>query len=141
MATAAIDFGRKRLGVAVTDDRGVNAYPGVLVERRSMKADLEALRAYLTERDIRHVVVGLPLNMDGSEGPMARSARAFAERLAAATGIPIELYDERLSSFEARERLREATSSRRTRRGVVDVMAAVVILEGWLQRRAGRLGP
>jgi putative Holliday junction resolvase len=72
---------------------------------------------------------------------MARSARAFAERLAAATGIPIELYDERLSSFEARERLREATSSRRTRRGVVDVMAAVVILEGWLQRRAGRLGP
>jgi putative Holliday junction resolvase len=138
MRTAAIDFGRKRLGLAITDDQGRDAYPLGAMERRSLKLDLEAIRSRLAERGVTRIVVGLPLNMDGSEGPAARAARAFAERLAAVTGLPVELYDERLSSFEAEERLRGAVSSRAARKRAVDAIAAVVILEGWLQSRARR---
>lgn len=137
-AIAAIDFGRKRIGLAITDDAGRGAYPLGLIERRSLKADLEAIGSRFKERGIASIVVGLPLNMDGSEGPMARAARAFAQRLGAETGLPVELFDERLSSFEARERLRDAIPSRAARRRAVDAMAAVVILEGWLQTRARR---
>lgn len=136
MRIAAIDFGRKRIGIAITDDSGHNAYPLGTIKRRSHRADTETVRACIAERDLVRIVVGLPLNMDGSEGPMARAVRAFAERLAAATGLPVELYDERLSSFEAEERLRTAPSSRAARRRAVDAVAAVVILEGWLESRA-----
>jgi putative Holliday junction resolvase len=76
--------------------------------------------------------------MDGTEGPMARAAKAFAERLARTTGIAVELYDERLSSFEAEERLRDAISSRAALKRAIDAVAAVVILEGWLESRTGR---
>ncbi len=138
MRIAAIDYGRKRIGLATTDDQGRGAYPLGIVERRSQKDNLEAIRKHLTERGVTLVVVGLPLNMDGSEGPMARAARAFAERLGAATGLPVELYDERLSSFEAEERLRGAVSSRAARKLAVEAMAAVVILEGWQESRARR---
>ena len=82
------------------------------MERRSLKYDLEAIRSRLTERAVSLIVVGLPLNMDGSEGPSARAARAFAEHLGSATGLPVEMFDERLTSFEAEERLREASASR-----------------------------
>lgn len=138
MRTAAIDFGRKRIGVAITDDLGRDAYPVAVIERRSLIADLDALRTRLSERDVTRIVVGLPLNMDGSEGQMARAARAFAERLGEATRLPVELFDERLSSFEAEDRLRDAASPRSARRRAVDAMAAVVILEGWLESRAHR---
>lgn len=95
-----------------------------------------ALRSLLADRGVTSIVVGLPLNMDGSEGPMAGAARAFAEQLRLATGLPVELYDERLSSFEAEERLRGAISSKAARKRAVDAMAAVVILEGWIESRS-----
>jgi len=105
------------------------------MERRSLKHDLEAIRSRLAEREISLIVVGLPLNMDGTEGPSARAARAFAERLSTATGLPIEMFDERLSSFEAGERLREASASRSSKKAARDAVAAAVILEGWLESR------
>lgn len=135
MAVAAIDFGRKRIGLAITDADGRGAYPVGIVERRSLKEDLDAIRSQLAERRVSRIVVGLPLNMDGTEGPSARAARAFAEHLGTATGVAIEMFDERLTSVEAEERLRSASMSRSGKKAVRDAVAAAVILEGWLESR------
>jgi putative Holliday junction resolvase len=136
MPIAGIDFGRKRIGLAVSEGEG--AYPLRIVERRSLKADLATLRSLLIERGVSLIVVGLPLNMDGTEGPSARAARTFAEHLGSATGLPVELFDERLSTFEAEERLREASASRAAKKISRDAVAAAVILEGWLETRPAR---
>jgi putative Holliday junction resolvase len=135
MAVAAIDFGRKRIGLAITDADGRGAYPVGIVERRSLKEDLDAIRSQLAERRVSRIVVGLPLNMDGAEGPSARAARAFAEHLGTATGVAVEMFDERLTSVEAEERLRSASISRSGKKAVRDAVAATVILEGWLESR------
>jgi putative holliday junction resolvase len=137
MAIAGIDFGRKRIGLAVSD--GQAAYPIGVMERRSLKYDLDAIRSRLADREVSLIVVGLPLNVDGTEGPSARAARAFAEHLGSATGLPVEMFDERLTSVEADERLREAASSRTSkgaarRKAARDAVAAAVILEGWLKK-------
>jgi putative Holliday junction resolvase len=108
------------------------------MERRSLKSDLTEIRSRLAERGVSLIVVGLPLNMDGSEGSSARAARAFAEHLGSATGLPVEMFDERLTSFEADERLREASASGTAKRGARDAVAAAVILEGWLEARRAR---
>ncbi len=133
MPVVGIDFGRKRIGLAITDGQG--AYPLGILERRSLKCDLEAIRSRLAERAVTLLVVGLPLNLDGTEGPSARAARAFAEHLGSATGLPVEMFDERLTSFEAEERLRAASASRASRKAARDAVAAAVILEGWLESR------
>ena len=135
MAVAAIDFGRKRIGLAITDTDGRGAYPVGIVERRSLKEDLDAIRSQLAERRVSRIVVGLPLNMDGAEGPSARAARAFAEHLGTATGVAVEMFDERLTSVEAEERLRSVSISRSGKKAVRDAVAATVILEGWLESR------
>jgi putative Holliday junction resolvase len=107
----------------------------VTIERRSLKHDLEEIRAQLVAREVSLIVVGLPLNMDGSEGPSARSARAFAEHLGAAIGVAVEMFDERLTSVEATDRLRETSASRTAKKVSRDAVAAAIILEGWLQSR------
>ena len=114
MAIAALDLGARRIGIAVTDADGFSAHPLRTIERRSFAADLEAIRIALGSRQIECLVVGLPVNMDGSEGPMARHARNFAARLGEALGFEVKLQDERLSSFEAENRL--GSSVRRPRR-------------------------
>ena len=128
-----LDFGSRRIGVAVSDDTGRAAYPLSIIERRSPKHDIQRLADLLGSRKPERLVVGLPLSMDGSEGPMARAARRFAAQLAARFQIPVELFDERLTSFEARSRLVELGQGRRSR---VDAVAAAVILEGWLEAKA-----
>ena len=143
MQITGIDFGRKRIGLAISDGHG--AYPVAVIERRSLQRDLDAIRSWLVDREISLFVVGLPLNMDGTEGPSARAARAFAERVGSATGLPVEMFDERLTSIEAEERLREASGSRTSNRparkkapgkkAARDAVAAAVILEGWLESR------
>src|SRR5208337_4991122 len=105
MAIAALDLGRRRIGVAVTDAAAMGAHPLGIVERRALKHDLKAIASMLRDRHISMIVVGLPLNMDGTEGPSARGARKFAEQLAAALGVGVQMFDERLTSFEARDRL------------------------------------
>src|SRR5271156_2384480 len=131
MPIVGVDFGRKRIGLAITD--GKVAYPLATMERRSLKHDLEAIRSRLAERAVSLIVVGLPLNMDGTEGPSARAARAFAEHLRSATGLQVEMFDERLTSFEAEDRLREASASRTSKKAARDAVAAAIILEGWLE--------
>jgi putative Holliday junction resolvase len=131
-----LDFGRRRIGVAATDPLGIGIYPVGVVVRRSQTQDLQALEAMVAERDAGRVVVGLPLNFDGTEGPSARSARRFAEHLSQTLDIPVEMHDERLTTFEARERLKVGYRSRSRRRANVDALAAVVILEGWLAFRS-----
>src|SRR5271169_6028233 len=137
MPVIGIDFGRKRIGLAISDGQG--AYPLETMVRRSLKHDLEAIRSRLTERGVSLIVIGLPLNMDGTEGPSARAARAFAEHLGSATGLPIEMFDERLTSFEAEERLRGASVSRASKKAARDAVAGAVILEGWLEGRRAQL--
>jgi putative Holliday junction resolvase len=131
MIIAAIDFGRRRLGIAAADPSGIVVYPAGVIQRHSLKRDLAALSSLLKELEANRIIVGLPLNMDGTAGPAVRAAEQFAQHLRAATGLEVELHDERLSTFEAAERLK--TTSKRGRRAMVDAVAAVVILESWLE--------
>jgi len=131
-----IDLGRARIGLALADDVLRAARPLAVVPRRGDETDVRALRELAETYEVTRAVLGLPLNMDGSEGPSARMARAFADRLRAGLGVPVELQDERLSTFEAESRLREQGLSAREMKGRVDAEAAAVILQGWLDGRA-----
>jgi putative pre-16S rRNA nuclease len=141
MAIAALDLGKRRIGIAIADNEGLAVHPIGAIERRSLVRDLESIRARLVEFEVSQVIVGLPLNMDGSAGPAARASETFAERLRDACGLPVDLFDERLSSFEAEERLRELSGSRSRDKGRdkgrIDAVAAGIILESWLRRRQG----
>jgi putative Holliday junction resolvase len=132
MAIAALDLGARRIGIAITDADGMSVYPLRTIERRSFNADLDAIRAALGTRHLECLVVGLPVNMDGSEGPMARHARNLAARIGAALGIAVKLQDERLSSFEAEKRIGGALP-RGKRKPAIDAVAAAVILEEYLK--------
>jgi putative Holliday junction resolvase len=133
MPIAALDLGRRRIGVAVTDAAAMGAHPLGIVERRALKHDLEAIAAMLHDRRVTIVVVGLPLNMDGTEGAAAISARRFAAGLDEALDVTVEMFDERLTSFEARDRLAGVPARKGARKTGLDALAAVVILEGWMQ--------
>jgi len=133
----AVDYGRVRLGLAVSDALGMASHPLPALRRSSPEADLVALRAVLAERDVRRLVVGLPLNMDGSEGPMALEARAFGTWLSAATSLPVEYEDERLSTEEAEDFLRTAGLRPSDRKKLRDSVAAAVILRSVLEREPG----
>ena len=135
MAIAALDLGKRRIGIAIADDAGLAVNPLGAIERRSVVRDLESIRARLVEFEVHQVVVGLPLNMDGSSGPAAQAASAFAARLREASGLPVDLFDERLTSFEAEQRLRDLSGRRARAKGTVDAVAASIILEGWLNYR------
>jgi putative Holliday junction resolvase len=139
MTIAALDLGRRRIGVAVTDAASMGAHPVGIVERRALKQDLEAIATMLRDRRVSMIVVGLPLNMDGSEGPAARGARQFAASLADALGVTVEMFDERLTSFEARDRLADMPARKGARKTGLDALAAVVILEGWMQAHPDRV--
>ncbi len=139
MSIAALDLGRRRIGVAVTDAASMGAHPVGIVERRALKHDLAAIAAMLRDRRVSTIVVGLPLNMDGSEGPVARAARRFAASIADALGVSVEMFDERLTSFEARERLADMPARKGARKTGIDALAAVVILEGWMQAHPDRI--
>jgi len=131
---AALDVGDARVGIAVSDELGLLASGIGVVRRVGGVRDLDAIGRLLEPHAPAHLVVGLPLNMDGSEGPQAAKTRRFAERVAAHLGLPLEFQDERLSSFEAEERLRAAGVASARRRALVDQTAAVVILEDYLAR-------
>jgi putative Holliday junction resolvase len=132
--TLGVDLGRVRIGLALADDVLRTARPLKVIARTTRAADLAAIAAAAREYEVERVVLGLPLNMDGSEGPSARLARAFAPRLEEALAAPVELFDERLSTFEAETRLRDQGFSAKDRRARVDAEAAAVILQGWLDR-------
>jgi putative Holliday junction resolvase len=133
-----LDLGERRIGIAVTDADGMSVHPLRTLERRSFEADLQAIRNALGSREIDCLVVGLPLNMDGSEGPMARHARNLAARLGDALGLEVKFQDERLSSFEAGNRL-GSSMRRRKKKPAIDAGAAIIILEDYLKmKQSGR---
>jgi len=135
MRYLGIDVGRARIGLALADEVLRTARAHRTVPRRGDAADLAALAEVTAQYEVTRLVVGLPLNMDGTEGASAKLARAFAARLEARLGLPVEFHDERLSTFEASTRLRDQGLSARDQKGVIDAEAAAVILQGWLDGR------
>jgi putative Holliday junction resolvase len=123
--------------MAVSDPLGLTAQPLPPLRRETDTRLIEQVSSVVREKEVRKVVVGLPVNMDGSKGPMAEAAERFAEALRAALNLPVELWDERLTSWEAEERLREAGMSRRKERekGTVDRMAAQILLQSYMEAR------
>lgn len=131
-----LDVGDKTVGVAAVDELGLAAHGLGTVWRRGEKHDFPALARLVSGREVARYVVGWPLNMDGSEGPRALKTRRFARRLRELTGAPVLLWDERLSTFEAEQALREAGVRRENRKELVDMLAAQVILRSWLEAGA-----
>lgn len=133
-ALMGLDLGTKTIGIAVSDTSRRIASPLATLARRRFGLDAADLLARAQERAIGGIVLGLPRNMDGSEGPRAQSTRAFARNLAALTPLPIGYWDERLSTVAAERALLEADTSRRRRAEVIDHVAAAFILQGLLDR-------
>ena len=136
MRVLGIDLGSKRIGVAVSDLTGTVASPlRVLNRSKSRRHDHDEIARIVRDEEVEAIVVGLPLNMDGSRGPAARAATAEAEDIATVTGVPVHLQDERLTTVTAERALTEANVRGEERRGVVDKVAAAVLLQTWLDGR------
>ncbi|MEH6752485.1 MAG: Holliday junction resolvase RuvX [Paracoccaceae bacterium] len=135
-ALAGLDFGEKTIGIAVSDRMLSVATPLETIRRDKFTTDAARLLAVLTEREIGGIILGLPRNMDGSEGPRCQKTRAFARNLSRLTDLPIGYWDERLSTVAAERALLEADTSRKRRAEVIDHVAASYILQGALDRLA-----
>ena len=129
-----IDGGTKTLGLALSDVTRIIASPLETIRRTKFKQDVEKLFAFAAEHKITGFVLGLPANLDGTEGPRAQATRAFARNLNKLTPLPILLWDERLSTVAAERTLLEADISRKRRAQVIDKLAATIILQGALDR-------
>ncbi len=129
-----IDFGTKRIGVAVSDELGITAQPLPTLEPSTDEAAVGAIRELVNEYGVFEVVVGLPKNMNGTLGPAAERVLAFARRLEESMPVKVTMWDERLTSMAAERLLIEADLSRAKRKRRVDQMAAVLILQGFLDR-------
>ncbi len=124
----ALDIGEKRIGVAVSDESATLARPLLTLQRASKKEDFARLAALCAEQQINRVVIGLPKTLRNEEGPQARRVRHYADELRTALNLPIEFWDERFSSIDAQERLRQAGRKPRTK-GDIDSAAAAIILQ------------
>lgn len=133
-ALAGLDLGTKTIGIAVSDRLLSVASPLETIRRRKFTQDADMLFAICAHREIGGLIMGLPRNMDGSEGPRCQSTRAFARNLSRLTELPISFWDERLSTVAAERALLEADTSRKRRGEVIDHVAASFILQGALDR-------
>ena len=146
----AIDYGKKRLGLALSDEFGITSRPFATWTRINRRRDLARLRELVRQEKIRRIIVGLPLHLDGRPSEMSEETRSFALRVEKAIGIPVEMVDERLSSWEAQETVaqmnsskRHRSSSRRTepaKKNPIDDIAAAIILREYLDRAQTRSG-
>jgi len=128
-----LDFGDKRIGVAVSDSLGITAQGKGYISRTDLKSDLKIIKNYIKKYSIEEIVVGMPRNMDGSYGSRAQKTQEFINFLKNNLDIPIKTWDERLSSKEAEKVLIKADMSRKKRKEVIDQMAASLILDSYLQ--------
>lgn len=133
-ALAGLDLGTVTIGVAVSDVLQSVATPVTTIKRKKFGLDAAKLLELTTHRMVQGIVLGLPRNMDGSEGPRAQATRAFARNLSRLTPLPITFWDERLSTVAAERALIEADTSRKRRAEVIDHVAASYILQGMLDR-------
>lgn len=131
-----LDIGTKRIGVAVSDELGYTAQGVETITRGNLAADLDRIAILAGEYGVQEIVVGMPFNMDGSEGPQAAMVREMAGAIGDRCGVPIREWDERLSTAAAERTLLEADMSRAKRRKVIDKLAAVIILQGFLDSRS-----
>jgi putative Holliday junction resolvase len=147
----AIDYGKKRLGLALSDEFCVASRPYATWTRINRRRDLARLRELVRAEGVRRIVVGLPLHLDGTPSEMSEEAKSFAARVEKALGLPVEMLDERLSSWEAQEALSKMSSGKRARRGSsgrtdgkkrtpLDDIAAAIILRDYLDRIRTRTG-
>lgn len=130
----ALDYGDKTIGVALSDALKITAQGKEVIRRTSRKADFKRLEELIQENEVERIVVGLPLNMNGTQGPRAEKTLKFVDRLKRAFDLPVETYDERLSTSAAERTLLEGDMSRKKRKKVIDMTAAVIILQGYLER-------
>jgi putative Holliday junction resolvase len=131
-----VDLGSKRIGIAVSDRSGTIASPLTVVQRSGNKgADHRRIAALVAEEEAEIVVVGLPLNMNGTLGPAAQAAVAEAKALATVVGVPVETFDERRTTVTADQAMMEFKMNAQARRRVVDKVAAAVMLQNWLEAR------
>lgn len=138
MRALAIDLGKVRVGIAASDELGLLAHPRPFLDGRNRRALLAELDRIARGEDFTVLLVGLPRQLNGTEGAAAKRARKFAEELGQKTGRPVELVDEWLSTREARARLHEQGLGEREVRGRVDSAAAAVLLQSWLDARPRR---
>lgn len=131
-----LDVGKKTVGLALSDVSRTVATPFDTIRRTKFTKDVETLLQVVAQHGVAALVIGLPVNMDGSEGPRAQATRAFARNLSAHTNKPLVFWDERLSTAAAERTLLEADASRKRRAEVIDKMAAAYILQGALDRLA-----
>ena len=139
MRVLGVDLGASRIGIAVSDRTGTIASPLTVLQRSGSKArDHQAIARLVADEEAEAVVVGLPINMNGTMGPAAKAAIAEAEALATVVGVPVHTVDERRSTVTADQAMIQAGMRAPARRKVVDKVAAAVLLQHWLDGRAGR---
>jgi len=134
MSTMGLDFGQKRIGVAIAAAEGLLAIPIDVIDRAGEEADLKAILTLINEWGIDRIVVGLPRSMDGSIGKQAEEVVAFSKALSQRISIPIDTWDERLSTVAAERLMRDAGTKSGKRKVHRDSMAAAIILQGYLDR-------
>jgi putative Holliday junction resolvase len=132
MRVLGVDYGQKRIGLAISDPLGIFAQPLETVEAPDLASAADRIAAICKERSVETILVGLPRNMDNTLGPSARDALAFKDMLSAKTGLPTVAWDERLSTMQAERSLRETGLSRHKRQARVNAVAAQVILQSYL---------
>lgn len=138
MRRLGLDYGDRRIGVALSDELGWTAQALEVIGRTNREEDLERIVRLVEEHRVGEVVVGLPKNMNGTIGPRGEIAMAFAERLRERLDIPVVLWDERLSTVSAERTLVSADVSRKKRKQVIDKMAAAIILQNYLESKNGK---
>ena len=132
-----LDVGSKRIGLAISDPLGITAQGLETIHRQNKRRDLAELERVIRRYDVSEIVIGLPLRMSGAEGTQAAKMQGFAEEIRRRFTVPVHLWDERLSSAQANRLLRETDMSIKRRGAVVDQMAAVLILQNFLDMRTG----
>lgn len=130
----ALDFGQKRIGVAISDPLGITAQGAGVITRKNIEDDITEVKKFVNEYKAESIVVGMPINMDGSRGESAKKVAEFVEALSSGLNIPVVTYDERLSTKESERFLISSDVSRKKRKGVIDKIAAQLILESYLER-------
>lgn len=138
MRVLGLDIGSKTIGVAVSDELGMTAQGLKIIKRRAKGDDLMEILAIIAQLNVEKIVVGLPKNMNGTLGKQADTVLEWIEMLKNKISIPVETWDERLSTVEASRTLLQADLSRKKRREVIDKLAAVLILQGYLQQAGSR---
>lgn len=136
-----LDVGLRRIGIAVSDPLGITAQGLETLQRRNKRHDLAALEQIIQRYEVKEIVVGLPLRLSGAESSQSEKVQVFAEELRRRFALPVHLWDERLTSVEANRLLRQTDLSIEKRAKAVDRMAAVLILQGFMEARRSRVQP